>query len=426
MDKKMSSIICFHCTGLIKPLWYNMIRIVDIQEAPINIVGYNPNTKLRCKRCSRDLQFRDLYFDNEDEYNTFMRTALEKIASKVSREIYCCDNCSGYIIERHVYNVNKGEPRNLIDENKYGTYITSILEENYLPENTFDLISKLLVCQECGYGTTRYIHGNPNNNKFDKWDKVYLKSEVNEFWGWNIIKFANKFDISIHEYELEVFKKFLYQQPMLALLDETGEKLYKAIKQSMDRGNFVVLSKEEKLFRGRMRYKDEKSFLEHEMWNPPHGIANHGRYNSIGKSVLYCSNQKEAVPFELHPTNEQIIDIVTFEVNHEVKLFDMDEAFEDFEGFIATLNSESKLLKQEYLITNFVGSCCEAVGYDGIKYSGVGNAELGYDNYALFDNGKLKELLRVMSDTEPFSVRVSYENSRYREKSIDEMLRLII
>jgi hypothetical protein len=405
-----------------------MIKIEEIKEAPIHIVGYNLPTEYSCIHCNRRLQSGELYFNDSFEYDTFTKVALETIASKLSEEIYCCNNCSGYTtFERHVYNVNKGEPYDLIDEDKYGSVIARYLEDNDIPEHMIEFVSKLLVCQECGYGSPRYPYGDSKEYyKFDMYDKIYYEEEVNDFWGWNIIRFASKFDITIMEYELEEFKGFLKKQPMMGLLNEIGRKLYNAIKQSFDSKEFVFLEKNETLFRGRLRYQDERPYSERDLWSPPDGKASHGRYNSIGKSVLYCSNQKEALPYELHPTNGQIIDIVTFEVNNELKLFDMDNAFEKFEGFIATPNSESNLLKQAYLFTNFIGSCCEAIGYDGVKYSGVGKVKLNYSNYALFKNEELRTFLSVVGDTEQYRVKVTYENSSYRQKSIDEMLNLII
>ncbi|OME89135.1 MULTISPECIES: RES domain-containing protein [Paenibacillus] len=417
MNCQNDGVICFECTELIKPLWYNMIKIEELNQAPIHVVGYNLPTEYSCKCCNRSLQSGGLYFNDIVEYDTFIRGALEAIASRISEEIYSCNNCTGGTIQRHVYMVNKDELQDLIDEEKYGTYIAALLEDNYLPEHMHEAVSQFLICQECRYGTPEYRFGNPGNNKFNKWDKIYYKDEVNEFWGSNIIQFASKYDISVNEHELDEFKEFLIKQPMLGLLNETGKKLYDAVKQSLISKEFIVLGKNETLFRGRVRHQDETMYSVDGLWSPPQGRASHGRYNPIGKSVLYCSDQKEVLAYELHPTNGQIIDIVKFETNYELKLFDMDNAFESFEGFIATQNVESNLLKQAYLITNFIGSCCEEVGYDGVKYSGVGNDKLNYSNYALFENEELRTVLGVVDDIEQYKVRVVYENSQYRQKS---------
>ncbi|KUP21137.1 RES domain-containing protein [Paenibacillus sp. DMB5] len=426
MKHPNDGIICFECTELIKPLWLYKIKIDELAQAPIHVVGYNLLTEHICKRCNKGLLGGELYFKDSTEHDRFVQVVSEALASKISKEIYCCGNCTGYTLEKHIYNVNQGEPYNLINEDRYGSFIASYLEDNDLPEHIIDMVSKLLVCQECGYGSPRYLYGDPKNYyRFDMWDKIYFEKEVEDFFGWDIIQFARKFEITISDYELEEFKELLKKQPMLGLTNESGKKLYDAIKQSFFSKEFVVLPNNKSLFRGRVRHQDEKPYLEHEFWSPPQGKATHGRYNTIGKSVLYCSDQKEVLAYELHPTNTQIIDIVSFEVNSELKLFDMDNAFEKFEGFIATPNSESNLLKQVYLFTNFIGSCCEEVGYDGVKYSGVGSVDLKYTNYALFENEKLRTILNIVGIVEQYRVKVTYENDRYREKSITEMLNLI-
>ncbi|MDY8046828.1 RES domain-containing protein [Paenibacillus polymyxa] len=425
MNYNRRYVICFQCTNLINPLWECSIKIESFKEPSIHIVGYNSSSVFKCNCCGKNLKCKDLYFESKDDFNVFVSNALKKIAAHISKDIYCCNHCSGNIIESLIYSANKGEPNDLLDER--GTYINELLSDYDLPEAFYKDVADLLVCQECGYGSEQYSHEEPGKNKFHLWEgKIYYESVVNRFWGWDVIKFANKYDILINEGELEGLKKDLYKNSMLALSNETGAKLYSAIKENIQEENFIVLSKGEQIYRGRVRYKDEREFQEQEMWSPPSGVASHGRYNTIGKSVLYCSNMKDALPYELHPTNAQVIDIVTLQASRDMRLFDMDAAFEDFEGFTAIQNSEGKVLKGEYLLTNFIGSCCEHVGYDGIRYSGVGNSKLGYYNYALFDKGGFEELFNITENIEQLRTKAFYKEDSYHIKSLDEMLSSIV
>ncbi|OWA33837.1 hypothetical protein B9G55_21120 [Saccharibacillus sp. O16] len=425
MKYKKQCVTCIECTGLVESLYYNAVKIKDLTSVSIHIVGYNLLTEYKCTHCYRILKTGDLYFNDDSEYAMFIEAASITIAFKLSREIYCCGNCDGYDLERHVYNVNKNEPHNLIAEDKYGTHIASFLAENYVPEHMFDAFSKLLVCQGCAFGTPDYPYDRGDNLKFDIYDKIYFQEELDTFWGRNVIRFANKFDILIGEAELEEFREFLKNKPMLALMHQTGKKLYDAVMKNFALEDCVVVSRDEILFRGRVRYRDQPAYLTNQLKSPPLGKSSHGRYNSIGSSVLYCCDTKEALPYELHPSNGQIIDIIVFKTNKEFRLFDMNSAFEKFEGFVASPNLENNLLKQEYLLTNFISSCCEDVGYEGIKYSGVGNNSMDYWNYALFVNEKIWDFVSVNREIEQYEIGVTYNKVDYRCKTFDEMLNFL-
>ncbi|RIE05110.1 RES domain-containing protein [Cohnella faecalis] len=184
--------------------------------------------------------------------------------------------------------------------------------------------------------------------------------------------------------------------------------MFAAIQRQFEEGSYYSLAAGSELFRGRARNKDGAEFSAHDFWAPPDGAASHGRYNSIGVSVLYCCSDKQSVPYEIHPSHEQAIDIATITANRELKLFDIDKAFEGFEGFVGSGNEETKLIKRHYLLTNFVGACCERIGYDGIKYDGVARRDAHYVNFAFFHSKDDRKLSIVQ--TAPYFFEIVYKN----------------
>jgi hypothetical protein len=402
----LKAIICFKCTELIGALHHQQIKLEQLEANDLKIVGYKERDALLCHKCNEILRPKELYFENQNDYDRFIQNALCKIAEKISEDIGYCDNCDGYQFQRHIHNVNHGEEQELIREDKYGTYIAELLEDSCIPEHVIDDILKYLVCKKCSASESYKEARN-----FEQWDRVYSDFEWDNFWGGRIVKFADNYDISISEYELRSFQEYLLKRPMIALKHNVGEKIFDALQKCFDAQDFCYLKPEVVLHRGRSRYRDNPKYNLEKLWCPPTGLSSQGRYNAIGVSVLYCCDKKDAIPYELHTTQGQVIDVITIKVNKSLKVFDMDSAFESFEGFISAPNLESKAVKQEYLLTNFIGACCEAIGFNGIKYNGVGDSNSEYMNYALF-NMKMNEQIILQDRIESVNYSVAYKNSR--------------
>jgi hypothetical protein len=92
----------------------------------------------------------------------------------------------------------------------------------------------------------------------------------------------------------------------------------------------------------------------------------------------------EAIPYEINPSHEDVIDVAQFELKRELKIFDIGSFDPEFRGFFCEKNGETKLLKQAYLLPNYIGACCSLIGYDGVKYEG-NHTKIRYTNYALFN-----------------------------------------
>ncbi|WP_340010268.1 RES family NAD+ phosphorylase [Paenibacillus sp. FSL H7-0690] len=212
------------------------------------------------------------------------------------------------------------------------------------------------------------------------------------FFFFNYIRFAQKYGIEISVEEMKEFEQVLIKHPMLGTKSPVGEKLFEAIRFHKELEEGRILYKLDEygthtlLFRGRNRKSDlNPAYTSTDMWAPPSGYSSHGRYNSIGVPVLYLADDKAAVPYEIHTAHDEDVDIGTFQLERNLLLFDIGEFNNEFEGFVADTRIESRQLKHSYLIPNFIGACCNYLGYDGVIFKGTRGHDLHYTNYGLFN-----------------------------------------
>lgn len=212
------------------------------------------------------------------------------------------------------------------------------------------------------------------------------------FFFYQFVSFAQKHDIEISLEEIKEFEQFLIKHPLMGTKNLTGDKLFEAIRRHKQSGQGFILNKfndqgdRKKLFRGRNRKSDSASiFTNTEMWVPQSGYSSHGRYNAIGVPVLYLTDDKTAIPYEIHTAYDEEVVIVEFQLERNLTFFDIREFDNEFEGFFENTRIDSRQLKHSYLLPNFVGACCNFLGYDGVKYNGTRSENLYYTNYALFN-----------------------------------------
>ncbi|RIE05109.1 hypothetical protein [Cohnella faecalis] len=204
--------ICFHCTKLGFVMKQHSLSVADIESPEVLIVGYKRQKELACGECGRVLFPEEMYFEDERDYESFVRKTLDAIAEKISAQLDYCSRCDGYDIERSIYLVNKGEARDLIKEGAYGQTVWEFMSDNDIPERYFNEIRKRLCCRNCG------------RRDLEIGQRVYSEDDMDSFWGRKLISFAFSYGINIGSADLEEFRTHLYYRPMLAMQHEVGGK----------------------------------------------------------------------------------------------------------------------------------------------------------------------------------------------------------
>lgn len=355
----------------------------DMEDLPtLKLVGFGEKEELICIKCEEVLEPRDMYFIDEDDINEYKELIAKKIGKILSNQIEYCSHCKGAELEQYKYVALKED----INLNIGGIDVWDFMNENNVLEEYYGLVIDNLVCSNCNYGKDDYHpKHNPMGGHFDLDDCFYTETEIDDFWGVNeqrVSDLASQYGIAFNNSEINEFIEYLYEKPMIAFKSTTAEKLYSLLKKVYEAQDYEIMRIGKKCYRGRSRGKDGSKFAVKDLSYPPSGIASHGRFNAIGISVLYCTNNINGIPYEIEPKKNQVVDVVELMCQKELMLFNIDSVFKGFSEYTSKENIESKMLKKNYLFTNFISDSCSELGYDGITYSSVGT--LSHQNMAFF------------------------------------------
>ncbi|MBD7970346.1 RES family NAD+ phosphorylase [Paenibacillus gallinarum] len=372
---------------------------VDIEDYCTSLE--NNEDSLNCEICKSS--------SSEYVYSNIGSIIID-VADELSKDISGCEFCEGFDRANFVHAFNKDTDltsrMDLDDCN--GSTVSEYLQEHEqeVPFELVNFFAKLIICP-CGYGReSNHRKNNPTGGVFNCYSDIYTESDMNNFYGFEYERFS-EFGKKYGEYfspqELLDFKEHISKYPLLAFNHAVGEAIFNTIKKHFEAGEYkTVLPGTATLYRGRSRKRDViNSYSDADMWSPPPGLSSHGRFNSVGFSILYLSNHIDAIPYEINPLTDEVIDIAEFKLKNEIKIFDIGNFDGEFSGFFEEKNVETKLLKQAYLLPNYIGVCCNYLGYDGVMYEGVHQKSAGkeYSNYALFNINKEDSTLSVNSIT---------------------------
>ena len=175
--------------------------------------------------------------------------------------------------------------------------------------------------------------------------------------------------------ELVKFETILFKNKIFALSDPVGQMIYEIIR------NWNTFVDFECNVYYHARPMEGSPFLEHEMLKAPVNVSySHGRYNDIGISCYYFTDKKEGAVNEIRKhsgSKEPMIQIAAIRPIKSIKMIDLSEAkLSKRNNFIdhirQAVSDNSSTVKKEYLLPNFVASCCKQVGIEGIKYYSSG------------------------------------------------------
>lgn len=132
------------------------------------------------------------------------------------------------------------------------------------------------------------------------------------------------------------------------------------------------------------------------MLKAPTNVSSHGRYNAIGKSCYYVAETKEGALAEIrkHSGGKKLdIQVVGLRPVKHAKMIDLSGEIKGTNRFMEhmrfTVENEIGKIVKNYLLPNFVASCCKRIGIDGIKYRSTGYncCVLWKDDYFEFVDG---------------------------------------
>lgn len=209
---------------------------------------------------------------------------------------------------------------------------------------------------------------------------------------------------------LSEFQTWMIEYPLLGSHHKLGRKLLRAIRKAP-----IVHLDQSMWVRGREVSKEKPNFTSDDMWAPPPERTSEGRYNHMGKPVLYLASDRSTCGAELVEPGEEktiwmqsfaihdktVLDLTAvFDPKGEVRLGDQQLLVSALQGVVTQAAQRDNNWKPEYYIPRFIADIARMLRrYDGIRYSSQRGSGT---NLALFhwDHG-------VTSVGEPSNVFVS-------------------
>lgn len=218
-------------------------------------------------------------------------------------------------------------------------------------------------------------------------DKVQFDPKEKDFYHKDSpdIKFSAD-QITVVESSLELFEEIsldsllsfeskLEQNYAFALQHPVGARIFEMLKN----WNHFVSFEEITYYHARVLGEQQRPYHDSEMMKAPINVSAHGRYNEVGRSCYYISEDKEGALKEIYKHSggtKPRVQVIGLNAIKSAKLLDLSGKAKKTNRFIEhmrfTVENEVGKTVHEYLLPNFVASCCKEIGIDGIRYRSTG------------------------------------------------------
>ena len=209
--------------------------------------------------------------------------------------------------------------------------------------------------------------------------------------------------ITVVESSLELFEEFsldsllsfeskLEQNYAFASRHPVGVRIF----EMLENWNHFVSFENITYYHARPLDEHQRPYHDFEMMRAPMNVSAHGRYNEVGRSCYYIVEDKEGALKEIYKHSggtKPRVQVIGLKAVKPVKLLDLSGEAKKTNRFIEhmrfTVENEVGKTVLEYLLPNYVASCCKEIGIDGIRYksSGYNCCVLWKDDYFEYVEG---------------------------------------
>ena len=215
--------------------------------------------------------------------------------------------------------------------------------------------------------------------QFDPKEKVfyYKDSPDNKLSANQITVVASSLEL-FEEFSLDELLSFeskLEQNFAFALHHPVGIRIYEMLKN----WNYFVSFEDITYYHARTLGEHRRPYHDSEMMKAPTNVSAHGRYNEVGRSCYYIAESKEGALKEIYKHSggtKPRVQVIGLKAVKPVKLLDLSGDVKKTNRFIEhlrfTVENEAGRTVHEYLLPNYVASCCKEIGIDGIRYRSTG------------------------------------------------------
>ena len=192
--------------------------------------------------------------------------------------------------------------------------------------------------------------------------------------------------ITVVESSLEMFEEFsldsllsfeskLEQNYAFASQHPVGARIFEILKNWNNFASFENIT----YYHARTLGERQNPYHDSEMMKAPTNVSAHGRYNEVGRSCYYIAEDKESALKEIYKHSggtKPRVQVIGLKAVKPVKLLDLSGETKKTNRFIEhlrfTVENEVGKTVREYLLPNYVASCCKEIGIDGIRYRSTG------------------------------------------------------
>ena len=209
--------------------------------------------------------------------------------------------------------------------------------------------------------------------------------------------------ITVVESSLELFEEFsldsllsfeskLEQNYAFASRHPVGVRIF----EMLENWNHFVSFENITYYHARPLDEHQRPYHDFKMMRAPMNVSAHGRYNEVGRSCYYIAEDKEGALKEIYKHSggtKPRVQVIGLKAVKLVKLLDLSGEAKKTNRFIEhmrfTVENEVGKTVLEYLLPNYVASCCKEIGIDGIRYksSGYNCCVLWKDDYFEYVEG---------------------------------------
>lgn len=189
----------------------------------------------------------------------------------------------------------------------------------------------------------------------------------------------------IDEADLILFLNYLDKYMPFASTHFVGERINNIIagwEETMDFDRDVY-------YHARTLPIEKCPYTERDMRQAPSGVSWHGRFNYVGQSHYYFSDEQVGALLEAAKhSNEKRVQVARLRPMRRIRMIDLSSEITTQNKFLEYCRfspepQDYPNIKREYLLPCYVASCCELHGIEGIKY--YGSKE--YKNYVSWNDG---------------------------------------
>lgn len=171
------------------------------------------------------------------------------------------------------------------------------------------------------------------------------------------------------------FESKLEQNYAFASQHPVGTRIYEMLKN----WNHFISFEDITYYHARTLGEHQRPYYDSEMMKAPTNVSAHGRYNEVGRSCYYIAEDKEGALKEIYKHSggtKPRVQVIGLKAVKSVKLLDLSGEAKKTNRFIEhmrfTVENEVGKTVHEYLLPNYVASCCKEIGIDGIRYRSTG------------------------------------------------------